>query len=65
MEDMKTMIIKLLKQHGKHAKGTTHQVIQVVSHGGHIDSEKQYMIYGLCGADIYYVPSDDVEELET
>ena len=53
------MKIKLKRQHGPHCAGSEHEVLRVVPHGGHTDSEKQYVL-----ADGTYVASDFAEEIK-
>lgn len=38
------MTIRLLRQHGMHAAGTTHEVVRIVPHGGHTDAAQQYVL---------------------
>lgn len=51
--------IKLLTQHGEYPKGSIHEVVRVVPHGGHSDSEKQYVL-----DDGSHVISDHAEEVD-
>ncbi|MFA5897851.1 MAG: hypothetical protein WC829_01935 [Hyphomicrobium sp.] len=52
------MKIRLKTQQGKYPAGSVHHVLEVIPHGGHTDSAKQYRIAGYT-----YVASDNAEEL--
>ena len=52
------MRIRLLSQQGTHERGTEHDVVTVVPHGGHYDCAEQYIL-----SDGIHVPSDRSEKI--
>ncbi len=53
--------IRLLAQIGSYASGSTHEVIEVVNHGGHSDDSLQYVIRAPHNAQVYHVLESKAE----